>query len=565
MRYGQLQQHVASFATGLQSLGLHPDDTLTLPPTPICAAPEIAPIVLVQLPNCLVFPTVLLGTLAAGLTVTLASPALTSKEIAWILQNARPRLIVTASACLGAMTEAIGLQEDSKYFKNVPVYNVDVVNNQYPDNVRPGSANDWTTLLKDPSSTLIKPKSFDAKSRTAIILWSSGTSGRSKGVLLSHGALTFGLISVWYSSDFYQGKQQRHLGYAPFYHVFALMNICLPAICTGSTVYTMPAFKLDLMLEAIPARQITFLHMAPPIGVMLAKSPLVEKYAKRDAQGRNAFSTLAGGTTGGAPLGHDVIVQVFKRCGFRIKMGYGLTETGGNTLQYGFSEQDMMDHGGDTGQTLWGIEIMIAAGEQDASSQQTLPADADSPGEILIRSPFNMTAYLPFGGLTPGAKPDMAASNEALTRDGWFRTGDVGTLDARGNLRITDRIKELIKVRAYQVAPAELEALLCSSPDVADAGVVAVYDESEATEWPRAFVVPRGEGAQSDLEALGGKLRVLVEKHTARYKWLKGGIVFVNAIPKSPSGKILRRVMKEGGVKGVEVKLYETKRRDSKL
>jgi acyl-coenzyme A synthetase/AMP-(fatty) acid ligase len=165
---------------------------------------------------------------------------------------------------------------------------------------------------------------------------------------------------------------------------------------------------------------------------------------------------------------------------------------------------------------------------------------------------------------------DMSVTEEALTADGWFRTGDVGAICPEGRLRITDRLKELIKVRAYQVAPAELEAVLCSSEAVADAGVIGVYDKSEATEWPRAFVVPRAgreNMSQADLQKLAVQLKELVEKRTAKYKWLIGGIVFVDQIPKSPSGKILRRILKNGGdeAKGVEVKLYEKKKRDAKL
>jgi acyl-coenzyme A synthetase/AMP-(fatty) acid ligase len=160
----------------------------------------------------------------------------------------------------------------------------------------------------------------------------------------------------------------------------------------------------------------------------------------------------------------------------------------------------------------------------------------------------------------------MSVTAEALTSDGWLRTGDVGTLDADGNLCITDRIKELIKVRAFQVAPAELEAILCSSDDVADAGVVGVYDKTEATEWPRAYVVAADqEKSEADLKTLAHDLKSLVESHAARYKWLVGGIVFVKAIPKSPSGKILRRVIRDGGVQGFEVMLYQRKKRDAKL
>jgi acyl-coenzyme A synthetase/AMP-(fatty) acid ligase len=151
---------------------------------------------------------------------------------------------------------------------------------------------------------------------------------------------------------------------------------------------------------------------------------------------------------------------------------------------------------------------------------------------------------------------------DALTPDGWFRTGDVGRLSPTGRLRITDRIKELIKVRGFQVAPAELEAILCSSSDVADAGVIGIYDGAGATEWPRAYVVARQQGKSAEeLEALADELRLMVEGKTTKYKWLQGGIVFVDAIPKSPSGKILRRILKEGNVKGYEVQLYRRKKR----
>jgi acyl-coenzyme A synthetase/AMP-(fatty) acid ligase len=214
---------------------------------------------------------------------------------------------------------------------------------------------------------------------------------------------------------------------------------------------------------------------------------------------------------------------------------------------------------------------LIADGEGYArrKGEKTTAAKIDIEGEVLVRAAGLLSAYLPVG-LYSGEKMDMSVTEDALTADGWFRTGDVGALNADGRLRITDRLKELIKVRAYQVAPAELEAVLCSSEAVADAGVIGIYDKSEATEWPRAFVVPRAgknNMSRAELEKLAGQLKTLVEGRTAKYKWLMGGIVFVDQIPKSPSGKILRRVLKNGGdeTKGIEVKLYEKKRRDAKL
>ncbi|KAK0655052.1 hypothetical protein B0T16DRAFT_440419 [Cercophora newfieldiana] len=553
LTYGQIRRDAHAVASGLLGLGLDPNAIHKLPPTPTCpGGPEITPVVLIQLPNGLPIAPILLGTFASGLTATLVSPALTSDEIAWILQNARPKVIITATATLKAMRGALEKQQDAAYFSTVPIYTVDA-EDQYPlpsakKSTNPGTR-DWKDFLESPPRPRVRFADKDAPTRTAVILWSSGTSGRSKGVLLSHHALNFSTGSLWHDADFYNGQPQRWLGYVPFYHVFGLQNVMLQAVCSGSTVYTMQAFSLDGMLAAIPQRRITYLQMAPPIAVMLAKAPNVEPYARRDAHGRNAFSSVVAAVTGGAPLGHEVVVEVYKRCGFRIRLGYGLSETCSTSLQRGCSEAEMHAAAGDTGRPHWGVELKVVPVDGSAEI-----CALDVEGEILVRAPSIMTSYLPIGFLS-GAKPDMSVTVEAVTPDGWFRTGDVGALNAAGHLRITDRLKELIKVRAYQVAPAELEAVLCSSEAVADAGVIGVYDESEATEWPRAFVVPRDTAKLKDseaLEVLGQELRGYMEERTAKYKWLVGGVVFVEQIPKSPSGKILRRVMKDKGVHTIQ-------------
>ena len=554
-------------------LGLDPADIVKLPPTATCpAGPEIAPVVLIQLPNCLPFAPVFLGTLAAGMTATLVSPALTSDEIAWILQNARPRVIITAAACLPAMKDALAKQDDPAFFSSIPLFTVDVAADTYPaPQPTAAPASDWRSLLVPTTETPSTAAVFspaNAEARTAVILWSSGTSGRSKGVLLSHHAMNFSLASLWHDADYYTAKPQRQvwLGYVPFYHVFGLVNVFLLAVATGSTVYTMQSFNLEAVLKGIQDRKVTYMHMAPPVAVMLAKAAAVEPYARS-----GGFKSVVAGVTGGAPLGHEVVEEVYKRCGFRVRLGYGLSETCCTALQRGCGENEMQAQAGDTGRPHHGVEIMIASGEGFAQKkgEKTPAAAIDVEGEVLVRAEGCLTAYLPVGVFS-GKTPDMSVTEEALTADGWFRTGDVGALCADGRLRITDRLKELIKVRAYQVAPAELEAVLCSSDAVADAGVIGIYDKSEATEWPRAFVVPRAgmkQASRADLAALAAQLKALVEKRTAKYKWLIGGIVFVDQIPKSPSGKILRRLLKDGGpeTKGVEVKLYEKKKRDSKL
>lgn len=576
LTYGRLRRDALTVAANLRQLGLNPDDIQHLPPTPTCKRPELAPVVLVQLPNCLAFAPVVFGVFASGLTASLAAPALTGSELSWIIQNARPQAIITANACLGAMREALQAQTDKTYASQVPVFVVDLANEKYPfsasSSINPKSKaqeHDWTCLLSEPSFPVapyrLPPGS--AANRTAVILWSSGTSGRSKGVLHSHSAIVFSMVSLWYDADFHKpGVQQRWMGYIPFYHVFGLCNIFVMLPCIGATCYVMSAFNLEEVCASVAKRQVTYLHMAPPVAVMLAKSPVIEKYKQA-----GGFKSIIAGITGGAPLGHEVVVAVHKRLGFRVRMGYGLSETCNTAAQKGTEELHMHTDAGDSGSPHWGVELMIAANGQDFKAENTKADKIKVEGEILIRSPGVLQAYLPIGGLDKGRAPDMSITDEALTPDGWFRTGDVGYLDDKGHIRITDRLKEMIKVRAYQVAPAELEAVLCSSDLVADAGVIGTYDKDEATEWPRAFVVPRQtelvqNADRQGLEALAAELKVLVEKRTAKYKWLKGGIVFVESIPKSPSGKILRRVMKDGGVKGgIEVAVYQKKKRDSKL
>ncbi|KAI9902379.1 hypothetical protein N3K66_001731 [Trichothecium roseum] len=574
----RLRDDALKFGAGLQELhGLDPDNTIALPPTSTCERPHVAPVVLVQLPNCLPFATIVLGALAAGLTATLASPALTSKEVAWILQNSRPSAVFTASSCLASMREAVAAQEDRRYFGSVPVYVVDVANDAYPTvSQTTAYEQSWSRVFASTSDGLKRPSSssqVDARSRAAVILWSSGTSGRSKGVLLSHHALNFSVASLWHDADFYRGGRQRWLGFVPFFHVYGLLNIFLLAVPAGAAVYGMPAFRPEAMLAAVRRRNITYLHMAPPVAVFLAKSPSVEPFARRDGRGANAFSSVVGAVTGGAPLGYDVVAQVFARLGVRVRLGYGLTETCNVSLQPGLTEEQMKAQGNDTGLPHWGVELAVASPRQ-ASTPEMEPAEVGEEGEILVRSPGLMMSYLPATGLMAAASAparDISATTEVLTPDGWFRTGDVGKITASGSLVITDRIKEMIKVRGFQVPPAELEAVLCGSAEVADAGVVAVHDAGEATEWPRAFVVPAAAtvaedaGSRRGLELLAGRLRDLVEAQTSKYKWLRGGIVFVEQVPKSPSGKILRRLMRDGGVRGVEVQVYKTGPRFSKL
>jgi len=299
------------------------------------------------------------------------------------------------------------------------------------------------------------------------------------------------------------------VGFLPFFHIYGmtiLMNLYLAA---GGGVVTMPRFDLEQFLGLIQKHRTRQAFCVPPVVLALAKHPLVDQF---DLSGlRYVFS-------GAAPMGAALGQAVEARLGVAAEQGYGMTEMSP------VSHLSAADRGrpGSAGQTAPGTESRIV----DPETGRDL--DPGEEGELWVRGPQVMKGYL--------NNPEATA--KTLTADGWLKTGDIAMIDADGYLFVRDRLKELIKVKGFQVAPAELEAELLSHPGVADAAVIGLPDE-EAGELPVAYIVP-APGAQptaADLAAhLAGRL--------AHYKQVRD-FRFVEAIPKSASGKILRRVLKD--------------------
>ena len=273
----------------------------------------------------------------------------------------------------------------------------------------------------------------------------------------------------------------------------------------GATCVTLPRFDLELFLRVLQDWPITLAHIVPPIAVALAKHPLVDNY---DLSGvRWLFS-------GAAPLGPQLTEAVETRLNVRVRQGYGMTEASPATHY----TVPGADRPGKIGPLMPCTEGRIVDPETGAD----LPAGV--PGEVWVRGPQVMKGYL--------NNPEATA--RTVDADGWLRTGDIGIVDEDGYLEIVDRLKELIKVNGFQVAPAELEALLLKHPSIADAAVIPVQDEV-AGEVPKAVVVLRAPLSADDVMAF-------VEGHVAHYKRVRY-VAFVESIPKSPSGKILRRVL----------------------
>ncbi|KAF9887332.1 hypothetical protein FE257_010327 [Aspergillus nanangensis] len=363
--------------------------------------------------------------------------------------------------------------------------------------------------------------------RTAFLCYSSGTSGLPKGVMISHRNVIANVLQI----QVFENSWREHLsspgstytdvalGLLPQSHIYALVVIAHLSTYRGDQVIILPKFEINSYLQAIQNFKIASLYLVPPIIItMLRNKELCSKYDLSSA--RTLF-------TGAAPLGVET-AEDFQKIypNMIVRQGYGLTET--CTVVSTTHPFDVFL--GSSGTLVPGYEARIVTPEGQEITAY------DTPGELVVRSPSIVLGYL-----------NNEKANKETFEDGWMRTGDeavfrVGPKNTE-HLFIVDRIKELIKVKGLQVAPAELEAHLLTHPAVADCAVIAIPDEA-AGEVPKA-IVAKTPSAGTDDEAIIKSIRKHVEDHKARHKWLKGGVRFVDAVPKSPSGKILRRLLRD--------------------
>jgi acyl-CoA synthetase (AMP-forming)/AMP-acid ligase II len=323
--------------------------------------------------------------------------------------------------------------------------------------------------------------------------------------MLTHRNLVANLCQV--QAGFPIESDDTLIGVLPFFHIYGMTVIMNQALRAGATIVTMPRFDLDQFLELLEVHAVTRAYVVPPIALALAKHPAV------DGRDLSALRTIM---SGAAPLGGELAEQVARRVGCTVIQGYGLTETSPVTH---LIRPEGENRPGSIGQPLADTECRIVdpeSGEDVAEGER---------GELWIRGPQVMRGYL----------NDREATAATVDEDGWLHTGDIATADADGYFRIVDRLKELIKYKGYQVAPAELEALIVTHPAVQDVAVVGAPDE-EAGELPKAYVVPAGDEFDAD------ELIAFVADRVAPQKRVRL-VETIAEIPKSPSGKILRRAL----------------------
>ncbi|MFD7702711.1 4-coumarate--CoA ligase family protein [Streptomyces caelestis] len=446
-------------------------------------------------PNTVAFPLAFYAATRAGASVTTVHPLATAEEFGKQLKDCAARWIVTVSPLLDTARRAAELAGG--------VQEILVCD----------SAPGHRSLIDMLASTAPEPVvGIDPAEDVAALPYSSGTTGVPKGVMLTHRQIATNLAQL--RPLITAGPGDRILAVLPFFHIYGLTALMNAPLRQGATVVVLPRFDLETFLAAVQNHRITGLYVAPPIVLALAKHPLVDRYD---------LSSLKHVVSAAAPLDASLAAACSRRLGLPpVGQAYGMTELSPGTHVVPL---DAMGDAppGTVGKLVAGTEMRIVS--LDDPGKDLGPGES---GEILIRGPQVMKGYL--------GRPDATAA--MIDADGWLHTGDVGHVDDGGWLFVVDRVKELIKYKGFQVAPAELEALLLTHPGVADAAVIGVYD-GDGNEVPHAYVVRQ----PSAPELSEGEVMLYVAERVAPYKRVRH-VTFIGGVPRAASGKILRRELR---------------------
>ncbi|MEU9475583.1 4-coumarate--CoA ligase family protein [Streptomyces sp. NPDC048191] len=480
LTYEQVNRFHRRVAAGLADAGVRKGDVLAL-----------------HSPNTIAFPTAFYAATRAGASVTTVHPLATPEEFAKQLGDSGARWIVTVSPLLEGARRAAELAGSIR-----EIFVCD-------------SAPGHHSLVDMLATTAPEPRlAFDPAEDVAALPYSSGTTGVPKGVMLTHRQIATNLAQLEPAVTMAPGE--RILAVLPFFHIYGLTALMNAPLRKGATVVVLPRFDLESFLAAVEKHRITGLYVAPPIVLALAKHPAVTRYD---------LSSLRYVISAAAPLDAHLARACAARLGLPpIGQAYGMTELSPGTHVVPLDRLHDAP-AGTVGRLIAGTEMRIVSLDDPGKDHGT-----GESGEILIRGPQVMKGYL--------GRPD--ATTAMIDADGWLHTGDVGHVDEDGWLFVVDRVKELIKYKGFQVAPAELEALLLTHPGIADAAVVGAYND-DGNEVPHAFVVRRADTAAG---LTRNEIMLYVAERVAPYKRVRE-VTFVDTVPRAASGKILRRELRE--------------------
>ncbi|KAL6643685.1 hypothetical protein ACP70R_018451 [Stipagrostis hirtigluma subsp. patula] len=435
-------------------------------------------------PASLHIPVLYYALMAAGAVVSPANPALTAGEVSGLVALSKPSIAFAVHGTASKLPPGLNtILLDSPRF---------------------------LSFLQEPNGGGTVAAGADAvvihQSDPAAILYSSGTTGRAKGVVQTHR----NLITAAAAPGLVAGEVLMLT--VPMFHVYGFL-FCLRSVLAAQTLVLHTARRLDAraLLAAVGRFAVTRLAVAPPVLTAIVRA------AEEDEAMIAQAGTLQSVTCGGAPIAAELIRRFLHKfpnaCLFQ---GYGLTETTAGFCRVVGAEESARI--GSVGRLSWGAEAKIVHPETGVA----LPPGV--PGELWVRGPFVMKGYL----------GDKDSTSAVLDHEGWLRTGDLCYIDKDGFIYVVDRLKELIKYKGYQVPPAELEQLLQTHPDIVDAAVVPYPDEN-AGELPVAFIVRRS-GSNLHEE----QIKEFVAKQVVHYKRIHH-VFFVDSIPRNAAGKILRK------------------------
>ncbi|XP_014372088.2 4-coumarate--CoA ligase 1 [Papilio machaon] len=482
--YKYLLQCSVNLAEALRSLGLKKGDVVAL-----------------SSENRFEFVVASHAVIFCGATLSTLNVTYTPGELTHILQIIKPKFIFSSPIIAQNLYDC---SKDLAFVKNIILFGeYDVVPSIFYNELVKKHVDIDDFMLAD----------VNGAEDAVAVMCSSGTTGLPKAVMLTHvNFLTLSAHMKYYLAASQGNKKQAvktGLSLIPWFHAYGFITT-MAVMCMHIEVVFLIRFDEQQFLETIQKYKVNMTTIVPPLAVFLAKNPLVTKYD---------LSSLTEIWCGAAPLSSDIQKMVCQRIGIDfIKQGYGLTEVTMACCVDLTSGEKI----GSCGTPAPGMKIKVI----DIETGKLLPAR--EKGELWIKSPLRMQGYM----------GDKAASDALIDSEGYVRTGDIGYYDEDGFFYVVDRLKELIKYKGFQVAPAELEALLLQHPGVAECGVVGTPDEA-AGELPTAFVVrlPGSDVTETEIvQYVAGK--VSPAKH------LRGGVIFVNDIPKNASGKILRRELK---------------------
>ncbi|XP_072929833.1 luciferin 4-monooxygenase-like [Epargyreus clarus] len=482
--YKELLQNVVNVATGLKLLGVKRGDVVAL-----CSE------------NRIEFIVSSMAAICCGATVTTLNPIYSKDELTHVLNISRPNILLCSQT---------PLRTHLATFKSLSFIKKII---QFDGTVLSSDIISYESIQVSANAFEYEAEEVQGWTDNVYILYSSGTTGLPKGVMLTH-------INALYAAANFENKTtydeaySRFLTIVPWYHAYGLMTT-INYFTVRKTLVFFAGFIPDKYFGAIQQYKINVLLMVPPMVVFLAKSPVAARYD---------LSSVTVAWCGAAPLTRETIEAALKRmpnC-TGIFQAYGMTETS-TAATKDPDDEDATRKIGSGGMPLPGVKAKIV----DLETRQKLGPNHN--GEICLKGPVVMKGY---------------AGNEAATRDvfdkeGYIKTGDIGYYDQDGYFFIVDRLKELIKYKGNQVAPAAVESVVLQHKDVAECGVVGRADEV-AGELPTAFIVLRPGATVKEQD-----IKDFVASRLSPEHHLRGGIIFVNDIPKNPSGKILRRALKQ--------------------